>query len=363
MTVFITGATGHLGANLVRAVLAQGREVRALVEAGDPAPALAGLNLEIVRGDLRDPLILREALKGVESVYHCAAFVSLRNRDRQEISSINIDATEQLMELCLEAGVSRVVHTSSFGAVGQEKGRPSTEKDLLSPFEPVMDYERSKAAAEVPVFQAAARGLNVTIVNPSAMVGPLDYGPTNVGRTIVDYAHGRMRAYVPGAFDWVPIADVVAGHLLAHDKGKRGERYLLTGQVHSIDEILGWLEELTGVRRPSLRLSPRWMRRIALIKDWIEERFFPKKMPRFNQHSIRILNSGKSGDHSKAVLELGWQPSAVRPAFEQAVRWFAQEGLIPPLPLHIQAPQEPRALKVGVDVVNPITQNNRRDNL
>ena len=202
------------------------------------------------------------------------------------------------------------------------------QQRLLDPFEPVMDYERSKWAAEHEVLQEVVRGLDAVIVNPSAIVGPWDFKPSNVGRTILDFASQRMPAFVPGAFDWVPVDSVVAGMLAAMDRGQTGERYLLSGEVLTIDEILDLLATLTDGRRPALRLPPTFMRGIALAKDWVQERALPEKQPRFNYQSIRILNSGKAGDCKKAQRELGYVPGSVRDAFRDAVRWFRDYGYL-----------------------------------
>lgn len=328
MTTLVTGATGHLGANLVRALLARGEKVRAFIRRQSGVAALDGLAVERAYGDLRDRRSIRDALEGVERLYHTAAFVSIRDGDRQELFDVNVVGTRMLMQEARRAGVRRVVHTSSFGAVGINPQGASNEHWTVSPFELGTDYERTKAVSEHDVILEAVRGLDVTIVNPAAIVGPWDFRPSLVGRTILDFAHGRMKAFVPGTFDFVPMCDVVAAELLAMDKGVRGERYLVTGEHRSIGEILQWLEELTGRRRPKLAVPPRLMQGIALLKDPLERRFFPRKAPRFNYHSIRLLNSGKRGDSSRSRRELGLIPTSTREAFADAVAWFRERGMI-----------------------------------
>lgn len=328
-STLVTGATGHLGANLTRALLERGEKVRVMIRAGSSTEAIDGLDVERVVADLGDDKSLRDAVSGCSRIFHTAAMISIRNGDRAELMRINVGGTRALMEAAIEAKVAKVVHTSSLGAVGQNPQGASTEEWFLDPFEPVMDYERSKAQSEIPVFQAAARGLDVCIVNPSAIVGPYDFRPSLVGRTIVDYGRGRMRAYVPGAFDWVPMRDVVQGHLAAMEKGERGERYILSGEVRTLDEIMDWLAEFTGAPRPSVRIPPRLMQNVALLKDWVERRFFPEAAPRFNYHSIRILSSGKFASNEKARRQLGLRPTSVRNAFRDAVLWFRDTGRIP----------------------------------
>lgn len=328
MTTLVTGATGHLGANLVRALLARGEKVRAFVRKQSDVSALEGLDVERAYGDLRDRCSIRAALDGAERLYHTAAFVSIRDGDRQELFDVNVIGTRMLMQEARRAGVRRVVHTSSFGAVGINPGGASNERWTVSPFELGTDYERTKAVSEYDVLLEAVRGLDVTIVNPAAIVGPWDFRPSLIGRTILDFAQGRMKAFVPGAFDFVPMRDVVAAELLAMEQGVRGERYLVTGEYRGIGEILQWLEELTGKPRPKFAVPPRFMQYLALLKDPLERRFFPHKAPRFNYHSIRLLNSGKRGDSSRSRRELGLTPTPTRVAFADAVEWFRARGMI-----------------------------------
>jgi len=326
MTTLVTGATGHIGNNLVRALLARQERVRVLCRPSSSPKPLEGLDVERVEGDLRDAGSLARAVAGATRVYHVAAMISIRNGDREALWDANVAGTARLLAAARQAGVKRVVHTSSFGAVGHNPNGPSSEENALDPEEPATDYERSKAASEVEVKREIERGLDACIVNPCATVGPFDFRPSLVGRTFVDFALGKMKAYLPGAFDWVPMRDVVAGHLLAMDKGGRAERYLLSGEVASLDQILDWLAEDTGRPRPRFRVPAGLMLAISVPKDFIEARFFPEKYPRFNQHSIRLLTSGKYGTNRKACRELGLSPTPIRQAFRDSVTWFRENG-------------------------------------
>lgn len=328
MTILVTGATGHLGVNLVRALLDRGESVRVFVRPDSKRDGLQGLDVEYAVGDLRDIKSIRKALKGVSRLYHTAAFVSIRDGDRQELFDVNIVGTRYLMQEARRADVDKVVYTSSFGGIGINPNGASNEKWTVSPFELATDYERTKALSEYDVLQEAVRGLNVTIVNPAGIVGPNDFRPSMVGRTILDFAHGKMPAYVPGAFNFVPMRDVVAAELLAMEKGEAGERYLIAGGYHSIDEILDWLHELTGAKRPKIAIPPKLMQTIARVKDPLEKKFFPAKIPRFTYHSIRLLNCGKHADSSRIETELGLSPTPTKDAFADAVQWFKETGRI-----------------------------------
>lgn len=285
--------------------------------------ALEGLPVDAVAADLDAPETLQPALEGVEQLYHLAAYITIRPGAREALWRTNVLGTRHLLAAAKAAGVKRVVHCSSLGAVGYREGEPSTEADLPSPFEDTMDYERSKAAAETEVYRAVLAGQDVVIVNPSAVIGPHDYGPSMMGQTILDFAHGKLPAYIPGGFDFVHVDDVVAGHLLAMEQGKAGERYLLSGELVELDTLFSWLSEALGRPRPRLRLPPSVMSPIASVMDAFYRRWLPNKTPRFNRHSIRLLTSRKHASNAKAQKVLGLKPTPARQAFLDALRWHA----------------------------------------
>ncbi|WP_428355752.1 SDR family oxidoreductase [Methyloprofundus sp.] len=328
MTTLVTGASGHLGANLVRALLDRGEKVRVLIRKDSNNSAIDNLDVELAFGDLRDEQSIIEAVKSCDYVYHLAAFVSIRDGDRDELYDVNVLGTRYLMQACRLANVKKVVHCSSFGAVGNNPDGASNEKWAVSPYEMTTDYEISKTFAELEVYKEVVRGLQAVIVNPSGIVGPWDFKPSLLGKTIIEFSQGKMRASVPGGFDFTPVQDVVQGHLLAMEKGVVGERYLLTGEQRTINETLDWLEEYTGVSKPKLVIPTFIMQNIALVKDWIERKFFPHVYPRFNYHSIRLLNCGKYGTHTRAINELGLQPTPVKEAYRDSVLWFKEHGYI-----------------------------------
>jgi nucleoside-diphosphate-sugar epimerase len=262
-------------------------------------------------------------------VYHVAAFVSLRAGDRQQVFDVNVLGTRRVLEAAERAGVHRVVYCSSFGAVGQNPAGASDESWTVNPFDTHLDYELSKAMSELEVHRAVQRGLDVVIVNPCGIVGPHDYRPSSVGQTILDFANRKMPVYVPGQFDFVAMRDVVDGHLLAMEKGRRGERYILSGGLFTLDQILDHLSRLTGVRKPRLKLPPQVMLPIAHVSSAIQRAFFPSVPPRFTPGTIKLLGCGKRADASKARRELGLEPTSVLEAFTESVEWFRSRGQIP----------------------------------
>ncbi|HZS41394.1 MAG TPA: SDR family oxidoreductase [Polyangia bacterium] len=329
MKTFVTGASGHVGANLVRALIERGEAVKALVRPGSDNAAIAGLDLEQVEGDLRDPASLDRALAGCDRMYHVAAFVSLRAGDQQEIFETNVVGTRNVLAAAERAGVGRSVFCSSFGAIGhRDGGGPSDETVTVNPFETHLDYELSKAIAEIEALRAAARGQDVVIVNPCGVVGPHDYKPSSLGKTILDFANRKMPAYVAGEFEFVAVRDVVAGHLLAMEKGRRGERYILGGEHRSLDQILDHLASLTGVRKPRVRLPVAVMAPVAHVSSFVMKHFFPAVPPRFTPGTVKLLQSGKRADYTKARRELGYQPTSVDAAFAESLEWFRGRGQI-----------------------------------
>lgn len=324
----VTGASGHVGANLVRELLSRGVAVKVLCEKKANNTGLDGLDVERIYGDLRDPDSLKPAVANVDRMYHVAAFVSLRAGDRDELFATNVTGTKNLFDAAERAGVERTVYCSSFGAIGVNPNGPSDETWTVNPYDVHLDYELSKAVSELEVARAVARGMDITIVNPSGVVGPHDYLPSSVGRTILDFAAGKMRAYLPGGFEFVAVRDVVAGHLLAMEKGKRGERYILSGGHHTLEEILQHLNKRIGMPMPRFRLPLPVMTPVAYASTFVMKRFFPDVPPRFTPGTIRLLSSSKSGTTAKAQRELGFKPTSVFAAYDEQIAWFEQRGLL-----------------------------------
>ncbi|MCA9774271.1 MAG: SDR family oxidoreductase [Myxococcales bacterium] len=328
MTTLVTGATGHLGANLIRALLGRGERVRVLVRRTSSLAALDGLDVELAYGELRDGASLRAAAKGCDRIYHLAAMVSLRRADLQDLYDVNVLGTRKLLDAARAEGVARVMHCSSFGAVGRNPNGASDERWTVNPFDTHLDYECTKAFAEHEVLRAVLGGLDVVMVNPSGMVGPWDFAPSAFGQAVLDFANGRMKAYVEGSFAFVTMRDAVAGCLAAMERGRAGERYILSSDHHSLREILTWISELSGAPAPRFAVPLGLMKVLAVVKDPVEARFFPKNAPRFTAQTIRLLNSGKRADASRMPADLGVEPTSVRDALAEQIEWFRERGWI-----------------------------------
>ncbi|MFZ0147655.1 MAG: hopanoid-associated sugar epimerase, partial [Xanthobacteraceae bacterium] len=254
--ILVTGASGFVGAAVVRQLLAAGHAVRALIRPTSAHTNLAGLPVEIAQGDLRDPDSLNRAMAGVRFVFHVAADYRLWARHPQDIVRTNVEGTRTLMEAALRAGVERIVYTSSVATLkARPDGKPSDEAFPLEEAAAIGAYKYSKVVAERLVeTMAAEHNLPAVIVNPSTPIGPRDVRPTPTGRIIVEAAAGRMPAYVDTGLNLVHVDDVATGHLLALAKGRIGERYILGGQDVLLGDMLGEIARHTGRSPPKLRL-------------------------------------------------------------------------------------------------------------
>lgn len=332
---FVTGAAGHLGANLVRRLLEDGRDVRVLLREGSDNSAVEGLAVEKVYGDLRDAKKLTELMRGCQTAYHAAAMVSTvvaTPELEREIFESNVLGTRNLLRSAMDHGYERVVVTGSFSAVGydpKDPQRPGNEDDVFYPFDDVLPYSRTKVQVEHEVLKAAAEGLDCLVATSCAILGPHDYKPSRMGLTLIDYAHGRLAAYPPGGFDFVAAKDICEGHVLAMHRGRKGQKYIISTQFSTVDELMDIFEEVTGRRRPRLRIPGAVMQGIAGVSQVVLDTFAPNTPRRFTPAAIRILRAARRADTTKARVELGFEPGTIRKAIHEAYADFARRGLVP----------------------------------
>lgn len=357
--VLLTGASGHLGANLVRRLLDDGNEVRVLLRRGSDNAAVDGLEVERVWGDLRDPGAVDAAVKGCRRVYHAAAKVSTIMGDAQhkrEVYDCNVGGTRHIVESSLRHGVDKVVVTGSFSAVGydhHDPSRPSDEEMRYYPFEHVMPYEASKTFVEMEVLKGVARGLDACVATSCAIIGPHDYKPSRMGRALCDFANGKLHAYIDGGFEFVSARDIVEGHVLAMERGKKGEKYIIATEFTTLPEIMGVWEEITGRPKPKLKLPPPLMLAFAELASPLLTRFAPDFPQRLTPGAVRILQLRRRADTSKARKELGFQPSRMRDAWEDAYDFFARRGAIQaPNPQRVRPVASPTGARTPSAVVN-----------
>ena len=328
MKAFITGATGFIGGNLVRALLADGHEVRALVRPNSDRRNLAGLPIELVEGELEQQLQLAAQISGCEVVFHVAAHYSLWVKDRAAIYNANVLGTENILAAAKIAGVKRFVHTSSVAAIGvPPAGSLATEETLTTVDALVSDYKKSKFLAEQAALKAAKNGLDVVIVNPSTPIGAYDVKPTPTGEIVLRFLQDRMPAYVHTGLNLIAVEDVVRGHLLAWQKGRTGERYILGNRNLTLKEMLQILSSVTGKPAPKFAVPHFIPLTVAFMDEMILAHYFGKT-PQVSYYSVQMSRHAMYYDSSKAVRELGLPASPIEGAIEKAVSWFRANGYV-----------------------------------
>ncbi len=327
MTTLVTGATGFVGSAVARRLLEAGHEVRVLVRPGSDRRNLEGLEVQAVTGDLRDPATLARALRGCRYLFHVAADYRLWCRNPQELYQSNVEGTRALMLAALEAGIERIVHTSSVAVLSLPgDGSPADEESEAELGEMVGHYKRSKFLAEQVVRELVRQqGLPAVIVNPSTPIGPRDIKPTPTGRIIVDAARGRIPAYVDTGLNLAHVDDVAAGHLLAFERGEIGRRYILGGENLSLREILELVARLAGRRPPRLRLPHAAVLPVAWISEaWAWLSNGPE--PRATIDGLRMARKWMYFSSERAGRELGYRSRPAEEAVRDALDWFRAQG-------------------------------------
>ncbi len=327
--VLVTGASGFVGSAVARALLAQGRAVRVLLRPGSERRNIADLSVDIRVGTLEDHASLAAALAGCAALFHVAADYRLWVRDPAPMYRANVDGTRALMEAALAAGVERIVYTSSVAVLGlkpdgsvADETTPSTVDDMIGP------YKRSKFLAEEAVRELVRRRrLPAVIVNPSTPIGPRDVKPTPTGRMIVEAASGRMPAFVDTGLNLVHVDDVAAGHLLAEERGRIGERYILGGENLSLKEILRRIAALAGRKPPRLALPIPAIWPVALAAEAAGR--ITGREPFVTRDGLRMARHKMFFASAKASRELGYAPRPADAGLADAVAWFRQAGMCP----------------------------------
>jgi len=333
MNCFVTGASGFVGANLVHELVARGHRVKALLRPAADLCGLESVEFERVDGEVTDRTKLVPALRGCDWCFHVAASYHLWLPDYAPMYAANVVGTRNVIEAAAEAGCSRIVYTSTVGCIGlpkEENGRvvPTDETTPVSEVQMSNHYKRSKWQAEVVARELAAKGLPVVIVNPSAPIGPRDVKPTPTGQMIVDFLNRAMPAYLDTGLNWVHVRDVAIGHILAAEKGRVGERYIL-GNANgnwTMREAFAVLEQTTGVRAPRTRI-PYW---VALAAAQVDEALssFTRKPPKAPLAGVRMAKYKMFFNPAKAIRELGLPQTPPQQALADAAAWFRKNGFV-----------------------------------
>ena len=326
MTTLVTGAAGFLGSHVARQLAARGENVRVLIRSSSSNRAIADLPLEYVTGDLRDEASLERAMNGVQRVFHVAADYRLWAKNPQDIYDSNVGGTKNLLAAARQAGVERLVYTSTVATIAVDRPVLPNEFTETRLEEMVGHYKRSKWMAEQEVLQAAKDGLPVVVALPTTPVGPWDWKPTPTGKIIVDFLNGKMPGYVETGLNFVAVEDCAAGHLLLAEKGKIGERYLLGAENLTLKQVLDLLARLTGLPAPKLKIPHA----LALGVAYAETAFsrLMGREPQIPIEGVRIAAHLMFVDCTRAQRELGFQVERVAAAFKRAVRWYEKNGYV-----------------------------------
>lgn len=323
MTVVVTGASGHIGGNLVRKLLEEGRDVRAMVHRD--TRAIDGIDVKRVSASLQDVDSLVRAFEGAQVVYHLAARIVISAADEDEVHAVNVQGVRNVLDACEQTGVRRLVHFSSIHALAQKPvDRPLDESRALADTGPCLLYDRTKALGQREVLAGVQRGIDAVIINCGAVLGRNDFRPSHQGEMLLGLYHRRIPALVPGGYTWVDVRDVVDGALAVEEKGKTGESYLLTGEWISMLDLSKMVGEVTGAKTPRLVL-PMFLARIGapFVTGYARLR---KQRPLFTSESLSVLRGNTRMSHDKAARELGFCPRPLRETIEDAFAWFDQAG-------------------------------------
>ncbi len=327
MKAFLTGASGFIGGHVLRALEAEGTPVRCLVRGGSSRRNLAASRAEVIEGDLTDPTVVRRAVVGCSRVFHGAADYRLFARRPAEIYASNVEGTRNVLAAAIDAGVERIVYTSTVGTLGPlPDDSPADETSPVTLADMVGHYKRSKYRAKQVAKQFAEQGAPIVIVHPSAPVGEADWKPTQTGRIVVDFLRRRMPATVDTGLNLIDVRDVASGHLLAATKGRLGEEYILGHRNMTLREIFQVLAEITGLPAPRLEV-PHWIPLGIAALDTALSKVLPRE-PWLPLEAVQLARHKMYFDPSKAVRELGLPQTPVEEALRRAVDWYRDNGYV-----------------------------------
>jgi dihydroflavonol-4-reductase len=325
MKAMVTGASGHLGANLVRALISRGWDVKALVHRD--TRALEGLDIDHVYGDILDVDSLKNAFRGVDIVFHLAARISVIKQDRKQVEEMNIGGVKNVIDSCLSAGVKRLIHISSFHAHIQEpldelldETRPLVDSDEYPP------YNRSKAEGERIIQESISKGLDAIIITPTGIIGPYDFQPSHFGSTILAIARRKLRILVDAGLDWVDARDVSEGMINAVEKAGSGDRFILSGHRATLGEIAGNIAKYMGQPPPGIILPLQTARLCAPLVSAFDRIRGNRRL--FTPISLDELDSCRKISHAKATELLGYRPRPLVETITDTLDWFRETGYL-----------------------------------
>lgn len=321
--ILVTGATGHIGNVLVRELLSRGEKVRAMTLAGEDASPLDGLNVERFEGNVLDPSSLEQAFQGVDVVYHLAGIISILPGRDTIVTRVNVEGTRNILAAARRAGVRRLVYTSSIHAITRADDCVIDETLPFDPENNVGEYDRSKARASLAVLEAVKEGLDAVIVCPTGVIGPFDYRLSEMGSLLLNSIRSKVQfSVVDGAYDFVDVRDVAAGMVLAAEKGRSGEVYILSGEQISIYRLVQLAREANGQKGVCLNIPPWMAMAAAAFTPWYYR--LTSTRPMFTPYSLVTVLGNSKISSAKARAQLGYRPRALAETIADTVRWFIE---------------------------------------
>jgi len=325
MIISVTGANGHVGVNLCKTLAEHGHEVRTLVHKN--SYGLEKLSVNLFKGDLLDKQSLIPFIRGAEIVFHLAAKISITGDDEGTVRAVNTEGTRNIVELSRESGIRRFIHFSSIHAFRHDS--PDEILDETSPLvgDDALSYDRSKAGGERIVMNAARNGMDAFVLSPTAIVGPMDYEPSLMGKAFLQLYHHQIPALVRGGYNWVDVRDIVQASVRSIEKGRKGEKYLLAGHWHSLPELASFIQKHTGKKIVDT-VMPYWLAWIGLPFITLYSRI-SGNVPLYTSESLKIIStSSKRISHEKAAAELDFSPRSFDETVHDTVRWFDENGFL-----------------------------------
>jgi len=322
--ILVTGATGHLGNVLVRQLVAQGEKVRALFLPGEDHTPLKELPVEIIEGNVLSPESLKPAFKDIQRVYHLAGVISIMPGKDQWMRQVNVTGTQNVIQACRQAGVKRMVYTSSIHALERPPHGVTIDETLnFDAHNPAGEYDRTKAEASLKVLEAVEEGLDAVLVCPTGVIGPYDYRGSEMGNLILGWMKKKVQVIIDGMFDFVDVRDIARGQILAGEKGRKGETYILSGERISLETMLELVQSTAGIHAPKIKI-PIDLAKFAAYFTPLYYRL-THSTPRFTPYSIETVQSNSSISHAKAKRELGYLPRLLSVSIPETVAWWMQQ--------------------------------------
>lgn len=322
--ILVTGAAGHIGNVLVRELIKKGSRVRALVLPGEDLSALKGLGIELIEGDVLDPPSLERAMVGVDIVFHLAGIIAIMPGQDELMRQVNVEGTKNVLKAAKNASVKRLVYTSSIHALSRDWIGKIDENVPFDQYNPAGEYDRTKAEASLAVLEAVRGGLDAVIVCPTGVIGPYDYRGSEMGDLLRNWLRKKPHVLIEGAYDFVDVRDAAQGHILASERGRKGEVYILSGWQIKLFQLKQMVQAAAGLRTLTFYI-PNWLAKFSCTFTPFFYRL-TGQTPKFTEYSLETVQSNSDVSNAKARRELGYRPRRFVKTVGDTVRWWLKRG-------------------------------------